>query len=272
MSGLIIKNQGMDLVFSQAKCLRQEKKAKVSSELWQTETYLGWALVEDGLLKYTEKDADGVNEILAHSILFAHSFAKDVLVVGAADGGLIRYILQHTSVRKVDWVISHQPSFEIAQEYFHIASLKQDKRVNVIQSAPLDYLRSNNDLYDVAFSDHALHGSHQLERTHDYYQALSNHMKVTGILLFTSGFWVADYHAILNQKKMVQEHFPQCGISGLSVPSQMGGVQTWIWAANKDLSTVDMPLLHAKMEMSAFEAAQYSMARHQAFFNPLIED
>ena len=271
MNGLVIKNQGIDLAFSQAECIKQEKKAKAHSALWQTKTYLGWALVEDGGLKYTENDADMINEMLAHSMMLAHSFAKDVLVVGASDGWLVKYILKHTSVRKIDWVISHHPSFEIAEAHFDIETLKNNERVNVIDSSPLDYLRSNNEVYDVAFSDHLLHGSHQLEQTHDYYQALSNHMKATGIVLFTSGLWVADQKAIAHQKKMVQEHFPQCGISALPVPSQLGGLQTWIWAANKDLSLVDASLLRAKIEISPFESAYYSIERHQAFFNPLVE-
>jgi spermidine synthase len=271
VKGLVINNQGIDLAFSQAECIKQEKKGKANSALWQTKTYLGWALVEDGVLKYTENDANMINEMLAHSMLLAHSFAKDVLVVGAADGLLVKYILKHTSVRKLDWVISHQPSFDIAKAHFDIDALKNHEKVNVIEDAPLDYLRSNNALYDVAFSDHALHGSHQLEQTHDYYQALSNHMKATGILIFTSGLWAADQQAIMKQKKMVQEHFPQCGISAIPASSKVGGLQTWIWAANKDLSMVDVSLLHAKMEISPFQSEYYSTVRHQAFFNPLIE-
>ncbi|MDA9832193.1 hypothetical protein N9C31_01000 [Gammaproteobacteria bacterium] len=271
MNGLSINNQGFELSFPQAECLKQEKKAKASSELWQTQTYLGWALVEDGVIKYTEKDADLVNETVAHAMLMAHSFAMDILVVGAADGFLVKHILQHTSVRKIDWVLSHHPSFDIAKAHFNLEAFINDDRLNIIESPSLDYLRSHNGLYDIAFSDHMLQGSHQLEHTHDYYQALSNHMKTTGMVLFTSGLWVADHKETLSQKKMVQNHFPRCGISAMVMPCKMGGLQAWIWAANKDMSQVDTTLLQAKMEISPFECQHYTIAKHEAFFNPFIE-
>lgn len=271
MNGLIIKSKGAELGFHQAQCIEQNKQAKAASELWQTKTYLGWALIEDGILKYTESDATMVNELMAHSMLMAHSFAMDILVIGAADGILAEHILKHSSVRKLDWVISHQPSFEIAKNHFNIEALKRDPRLNLIDALPLDYLRSNTKLYDITFSDHALHGSHRLENTHDYYQAISNHMKATGMVLFTSGLWLADQQEIMTQKKIIREHFPRCGISALAVSSKIGGLQTWIWAANKNLSKVDTSLLKAKMEINSLEFQYYSLDRHHAFFNPLIE-
>ena len=174
-------------------------------------------------------------------------------------------------MRKIDWVISHGPSWEIAKKHFNAQAIQNDARVNVIEETPLDYLRSNGHLYDVAFSDHGLHGSHKLEHTHDYYQALSHHLRATGIALVTSGLWLADHQAILTQKKMVAEHFPQVGIAGLSLPGKLGGLQTWIWVANKDMSVVDAPLLKAKLDISPIDCQYYSIQKHQAFFNPMIE-
>ena len=56
--------------------------------------------VLDGMVMTSEKDEFVYHEMVAHVPLFTHPNPENVLVVGGGDGGVIREILKHPSVKK----------------------------------------------------------------------------------------------------------------------------------------------------------------------------
>ncbi len=70
-------------------------------DMVETEEF-GNMLLLDGMVMTTEKDEFVYHEMVAHVPLFTHPNPENVLVVGGGDGGVIREILKHPSVKKSD--------------------------------------------------------------------------------------------------------------------------------------------------------------------------
>lgn len=69
----------------------------------ETEEF-GNMLFLDGMVMTSEKDEFVYHEMVAHVPLFTHPNPENVLVVGGGDGGVIREILKHPSVKKATLV------------------------------------------------------------------------------------------------------------------------------------------------------------------------
>ncbi len=60
----------------------------------------GRVMVLDGCIQITERDEFVYQEMIAHVPLLAHGTARQVLIIGAGDGGVLRRVLQHRGVQR----------------------------------------------------------------------------------------------------------------------------------------------------------------------------
>jgi spermidine synthase len=68
--------------------------------VFDSATY-GRVLILDGVIQLTERDEFAYQEMIAHLPLFAHPNPQSVLIVGGGDGGVLREVCRHKSVKKV---------------------------------------------------------------------------------------------------------------------------------------------------------------------------
>lgn len=95
------KNFGITLKVN--KTLHTEQTEFQHLEMVETEEF-GNMLFLDGMVMTSEKDEFVYHEMVAHVPLFTHPNPEHVLVVGGGDGGVIREILKHPSVKKATLV------------------------------------------------------------------------------------------------------------------------------------------------------------------------
>ncbi|MBL2480688.1 spermidine synthase, partial [Klebsiella pneumoniae] len=74
-------------------------------------------LILDGMVMTTEKDEFVYHEMVAHVPLFTHPNPENVLVVGGGDGGVIREVLKHPSVKKATLVEIDGKVIEYSKQY-----------------------------------------------------------------------------------------------------------------------------------------------------------
>ncbi len=65
--------------------------------VFESDTH-GRVMLLDGVVQITERDEFVYQEMLTHVPLLAHGAAHDVLIIGAGDGGVLRRVLQHSTV------------------------------------------------------------------------------------------------------------------------------------------------------------------------------
>ena len=63
---------------------------------------LGRVLCLDGVVQTTEADEPHYHEMLTHPALFGHGAVQRVLIIGGADGGILREVLRHPVERVVE--------------------------------------------------------------------------------------------------------------------------------------------------------------------------
>src|SRR3984885_5687877 len=67
--------------------------------IFETESH-GRVMTLDGVVQITERDEFVYQEMITHVPLLAHGAAKNVLIIGAGDGGVLRRVLCHASVKR----------------------------------------------------------------------------------------------------------------------------------------------------------------------------
>ena len=81
--------------------LHDQKSEFQHLQVFETEQY-GRMLTLDGVIQTTDRDEFSYQEMMVHVPMCAHPAPKRVAVIGAGDGGILREIVKHESVEKVD--------------------------------------------------------------------------------------------------------------------------------------------------------------------------
>jgi len=123
-------------------------------EVHQSKHY-GKMLVLDGVIQLTERDADSYNEMMAHVPMFQHSNPRRVLIVGGGDGYVLKEVLKHDSVEKVDHVDLDEEVIRTCEKYFpQWGDAWKDPRATLHIQDGAQFVRDSPDsFYDVIIQD-----------------------------------------------------------------------------------------------------------------------
>jgi len=114
------------------KILHNERSKYQHVVVFKSKTW-GNVLVLDGVIQLTEKDECAYQEMIAHLPLFCHPKPENVLIVGGGDGGVIREVLKHKSVKRVTICEIDQMVMDVSKKYFQtMAHVWSDPRLTVV--------------------------------------------------------------------------------------------------------------------------------------------
>ncbi len=107
-------------------------------------------------MQITEADEFVYQEMIAHVPLLAHGAAARVLIIGAGDGGVLRRVLQHRTVRQATMVEIDGAVIRLARE--HLPGIGgdawDDARADVIVGDGIAHVAQAPDgAYDVIIVD-----------------------------------------------------------------------------------------------------------------------
>lgn len=115
---------------------------------------LGKALVLDGIVQTTELDEFIYHEMIAHPALLAHPKPENILVIGGGDGGTVREVAKHPTVRQVDLVEIDEKVIIACRKYLpEISCALTDPRVHIYVEDGTDFVKKRKDYYDVVIID-----------------------------------------------------------------------------------------------------------------------
>ena len=144
--------QAIELVENSLLLSKQSKYQSI--EVHQTKFY-GKMLVLDGVIQLTERDADSYNEMMAHVPMFQHANPKRILVIGGGDGYVLKEVLKHPSVERVDHVDLDGDVIETCEKHFpQWGDAWKDPRAHLHICDGSKFVRDTaNDFYDVIIQD-----------------------------------------------------------------------------------------------------------------------
>lgn len=189
----------------------------------------GNMLILDGMVMTTQKDEFVYHEMVAHVPLFTHPKPENVLVVGGGDGGVIREVLKHPSVKKATLVEIDGKVIEYSKKYLpEIAGKLDDPRVEVKVDDGFMHIAQSENEYDVIMVDSTEPVGPAVNLfTKGFYAGIANALKEDGIFVAqTDNPWFkADL--IRNVYRDVKEIFPITRLYTANIPTYPSGLWTF---------------------------------------------
>jgi spermidine synthase len=116
--------------------------------------HFGRVLALDGVVQLTESDEFIYHEMLAHVALHAHPRPENVLIIGGGDGGTLREVAKHESVKRIDLVELDPRVVAVARQYLPtVASSFDDPRLSVSHMDGARFLQQSDRVFEVIISD-----------------------------------------------------------------------------------------------------------------------
>ena len=119
------------------------------------DTYeFGKVLVIDNWTMITEKDEFIYHEMITHVPMSVNPDIKNVLVIGAGDGGTVRELTRYNTIEKIDMVEIDKMVVDVAKKYLPFTSNKlDDSRVNLYFEDGIKFVKGKENLYDLIIVD-----------------------------------------------------------------------------------------------------------------------
>jgi spermidine synthase len=136
----------------------QKQLLSMQSEFQQIDIFdspeFGRFLTLDGLIMLTEKDEFIYHDMIVHVPMAVNPAIKNVLVIGAGDGGTVRELTRYPSVAHIDLVEIDKMVVDVCMEYLpNTAGCLTDSRVHLHFEDGLRFVRSRVSEYDLIIVD-----------------------------------------------------------------------------------------------------------------------
>ncbi|MPM01381.1 Polyamine aminopropyltransferase [bioreactor metagenome] len=187
----------------------------------------GRFLTLDGYMMLTEKDEFIYHEMIVHTPMAVHPGIKNVLVIGAGDGGVARELSRYGSIESIDLVEIDEAVVEVCKKYLpQTACGFEDKRVNVYYQDGLKFIRNCGDKYDLIIVDSTdPFGPGEGLFTKEFYGNCYNALRKDGIMVnqHESPFYEQDAVAMQRAHKRIVECFPISRVYQVHIPTYPSG-------------------------------------------------
>ena len=140
--------------FKADRVLHEVKTEHQHMVIFENSTW-GTTLVLDGVFQLTTRDEYIYHEMMAHVPLMAVSSPKRVLVVGGGDGGVLREVLKHPTVKKATLVEIDQSVIDTTLKYFPEIPGKtfDNPRADIVIADGLKYVSETKEKFDAIIVD-----------------------------------------------------------------------------------------------------------------------
>ena len=191
----------------------------------------------DGYMMLTEKDEFIYHEMITHVPMAVHPGAKNILVIGAGDGGAVRELCRYPTVEKIDLVEIDELVIEVCKKYLpQTACGLSDPRVKIHIEDGLKYIRHVEDEYDLIIVDSTdPFGPGEGLFTKEFYGNCFKALHEDGIMVnqHESPFYTEDAIAMQRAHKRIVESFPISKVYQAHIPTYPSGHWLFGFASKK---------------------------------------
>jgi spermidine synthase len=202
--------------------------------------------------------------------IFAHGDAKQVLIVGGGDGGMLREVLKHSSVEQATMVEIDNDVIEMAKQYLpkHSAGAFDDERANIVIADGMDFVRETDQRFDVIISDSTdPMGPGEVLFTDNFYSACHNILNPGGIMVTQNGVPFFQIDELINTQQRMGAQFNDQTFYSAAVPTYYGGIMTFAWGCDDAaLRQQDLTVIEQRYKDSGIKTRYYTPQIHQASF------
>ena len=221
----------------------------------------------------TQKDEFIYHDMIVHVPMAVKKDIKNVLVIGAGDGGTVRELCRYSTIEHIDLVEIDKKVVEVCEEYFPEMTVSMhDPRLDIHFTDGLRFVRRKQGEYDLIIVDSTdPFGPGEGLFTPEFYGNCYNALTDTGVLVnqHESPFYAADAAAMQRAHKRIVECFPISRVYQAHIPTYPSGHWLFGFASKKyhpvtDFNPTAWTLLglstryyNAKLHRSAFSLPTY---------------
>jgi spermidine synthase len=197
----------------------------------------GKVLTLDGNVQLTERDEFIYDEMITHVPMSVHPEIKDILVIGAGDGGVVKELTRYSTIEKIDLVEMDPLVLEACRTYLPENSSKlDDSRVHIYFDNALRYIRKCHAAYDLIIVDSTdPFGPSEGYFTREFYGICYNALREDGIMVNQQGspFFHHDADAMRRSHQKIVSTFPISRVYQAHIPTYAAGYWLFGFASKK---------------------------------------
>lgn len=205
-------------------------------DVFQTPEF-GKVLVIDGFIMLTEKDEFIYHEMITHLPMSVNPNIKNILVIGAGDGGTVRELTRYNSIEKIHMVEIDKKVVDVCMEHIpQTASKLNDSRVNLYFEDGLKFVKTKNNEYDLIIVDSTDPIGPGFELfTQEFYENCFKALKEDGILVnqHESPYYEREAEAMQRAHKKIKTVFPVAKVYQAHIPTYGSGHWLFGFASKK---------------------------------------
>lgn len=228
----------MELWFSEMHTKDVKMSIRVDKQLWSEQSEFqridvfesrefGRFLTLDGIMMLTEKDEFIYHEMITHVPMASNPDIKNVLVIGAGDGGTVRELTRYGTVENIDMVEIDKRVVDVCREYLpQTACRLDDRRVHIFYDDGLRFVRLCENRYDLIIVDSTdPFGPGEGLFTSEFYGNCFNALTANGILVnqHESPYYDDDAKAMQRAHRRIREFFGVCRVYQAHIPTYPSG-------------------------------------------------
>jgi spermidine synthase len=212
-------------------------------DIFQSKEF-GRFLTLDGLMMVTEKDEFIYHDMIVHVPMATNPNIKNVLVIGAGDGGTVRELTRYDSVQNIDMVEIDKMVVDVCKKYLPQTACKlDDPRVKLYFEDGLKFVRTKENTYDLIIVDSTdPFGPGEGLFTREFYGNCFKALKDDGILVnqHESPYYEGYAQSMQRAHKRIKEFFPVCRVYQAHIPTYPSGHWLFGFASKKYDPLTDM--------------------------------
>jgi spermidine synthase len=235
--------------------------------IFETDSH-GRMMTLDGIVQITERDEFVYQEMLTHVPLLAHGAAKNVLIIGAGDGGVLKHVLMHKGVERAVMAEIDGEVIRLSKEF--LPGIGGDAwtspRAEVIVGDGIDYVKKAPDgAFDVIIVDSTDPiGVGEVLFTDEFYKNAARILSPQGVIVNQCGVPFMQADELRETSLRRAQFFPHVTAYVAAVPTYVGGYMTLGWAGK------DAALTQLTPEVIAARAEAAGIAGASQYWTPHV--
>ncbi len=197
----------------------------------------GKVLVIDGFVMLTEKDEFVYHEMIVHTPMAVNLNAKNVLVIGAGDGGTLRELIRYKTIENIDFVEIDEKVVEVSKKYLpFVNSGFDDHRINTYFEDGVEFVKDKKNVYDLIIIDSTDPiGPGEGLFTKEFYSNCYNALTEEGILVnqCESVYFEGDRREFKRAIEKLKDIFPIATAYQANIPTYPSGHWLFGYASKK---------------------------------------
>ena len=248
--------------YSKPRLLYSTESAFQHIQIMETE-FFGRMLVLDDVVQLTERDEFLYHEMLAHVPLHAHPLPSTALVIGGGDGGTLREVLRHPTVKQATLVELDPKVIQVCKEYLPTVAVSFDSpRARVLNQDGAVFLRESGERFDAIMVDSTDPvGPAKSLTTAEFYTAARDALTPNGLFVMQSES--LHFHAglVAEMQETLRGVFPYVDLYAVPLATYAGNWWTFSIASKA-------PIARAPVRAVLPDTQLYSDEMHRVCFVP----